>query len=146
MALQGTQSLKHCIVSINGLPITGAAEGEFINITYSQPVYTFQEGADGELHRSKTGSTVGTITISVYQTSLSARRILDNVVRIQEAAVPNSLNEDPTLAKISVRNLATNEVYECNQCSIETRPTMSQGRDSSPRQYVFRSPNIQQVS
>lgn len=59
------------IVTWNGIPITGFADGTFVKISSPSDAFTKKVGADGEVARSRTNDNTREVTITLMQTSIS---------------------------------------------------------------------------
>lgn len=59
------------IVIFGGIPISGFADGTFINIVAAADRFTKKVGADGEVARAKTNDFTNEVTLTLLQTSLS---------------------------------------------------------------------------
>lgn len=137
--LQGTHNLAQTITAIDGLPITGAADGDFITITYNADIYNTTVGGDGDYHRATSNDQGGDLVIRVMQTSVAARRLLSGILRRHRLGSA----EKHTIA---VTNLQTGEQIIATECYPTTPPTLTQAAEVSVREYTFKSPNIQEVS
>ena len=62
---------KSVSVVVNGVPITGMMDGEFLTVTPSVEPATLHVGADGEATKIINADESGTIVIRLKQTSLS---------------------------------------------------------------------------
>lgn len=58
-------------VIMGGVPVTGFADGTFINISFDEDQYTKTVGADGEVSRSKSNNNTATVALTLKQTSSS---------------------------------------------------------------------------
>lgn len=130
--------LKSVQVTVNGVPLSGASDGDFIAIAPNANVYDKTPGARGEYAISKTNDDGGTITISIFQGSRVNRGLLDNVVRTQKIVGI----QPGTFATITVEDLQTGEVITCARCWIETEPTRNFGASQQAREYVFATDEI----
>ena len=77
-----TYDPKKVIVTFGGVPISGFADGEFVNADRTNDMFTMVSGADGNATRSKSNDKTGTVQITLLQTSesnkyLSAIQIVD---------------------------------------------------------------------
>lgn len=66
-----TYDPKQVVVSVGGIPISGYADGTFVNVTRDEDAFTKRTGADGEASRAKSNNRGGSITVTLQQTSLS---------------------------------------------------------------------------
>jgi hypothetical protein len=74
-------------VIVNGVPVTGYADGTFVKVARTKPGFTMVVGADGSQSRSRTADKSGTIEITLLQTSpsndvLSAQAEADELLGI----------------------------------------------------------------
>jgi len=69
--MQGAKTYdpKNVQIIMGGAPITGFADGTFINVSFDEDQYTKTVGADGEVSRAKTNNHTSTITLTLKQTS-----------------------------------------------------------------------------
>lgn len=58
-------------VILGGVPMTGFADGTFVNISFDEDQYTKTVGADGEVSRSKSNNNTATVALTLKQTSSS---------------------------------------------------------------------------
>lgn len=129
----GAYSLRRVAVTINGVPLSGAADGDFVTITPNANVHDKTPGARGEYAVSATNDRGATITFNVFQGSTVNRNVLETVARQQR-----DLGLGPaTLAVIEVTDLETGEEITCPRCWIETLPTRNFGQQQQGREYVF---------
>ena len=56
---------------IGGTPISGYADGTFVNLAWASDLFTKTVGADGEVSRAKSNDRTGTLTLTLLQTSAS---------------------------------------------------------------------------
>lgn len=66
-----TYNPSQVVVVMNGIPMSGFADGAFVNITMPADGITSQVGADGEIARAINTDRRCTVTISLQQTSPS---------------------------------------------------------------------------
>jgi hypothetical protein len=69
MAGVRTYNPSRVVVIMDGFPITGFADGTFVNITMMNDGITTQVGADGEIARAINSDRRCTVTITLQQTS-----------------------------------------------------------------------------
>lgn len=132
----GIMNLTQCDVTINGLPIGGAGEGDFVVIEWSAPIYNFKTGAGGDDHRATSNDQGAAIKIKVAQTSVAFVTALDAILRRHEQGLGGS-------ETIVVRNRGTGKTYSCFLCYPTDRPNESFGNTVADLEYAFRSPNVQ---
>lgn len=64
-----TYSPKKVQVIVNGVPLTGFADGSFVEVEMSADAFTMVIGADGEGARAASADQSGTVTVRLLQTS-----------------------------------------------------------------------------
>lgn len=87
-----TYDPKEVIININGIPISGFADGTFINVSREKDAFTKVIGSDGVQSRAKSNDRSGMIVLTLVQTSasndtLSALAIADEVQNAGVAAI-----------------------------------------------------------
>lgn len=71
MASVRTYNPSRIVIIVHGLPMTGYADGTFVNITMPSDGITTSVGADGEIARAINPDRRCTVTITLQQTSPS---------------------------------------------------------------------------
>lgn len=66
-----TYDPKSVLVIVGGVPLSGFADGTFVEVTRTTDMFSKKTGADGYTTRTKSNDRSGTITITLMQTSLS---------------------------------------------------------------------------
>jgi len=66
-----TYDPKDIIVTIGGVPMSGFADGTFVNVERDNDMFTKVSGADGEISRAKSNDKGGVLTLTLSQTSMS---------------------------------------------------------------------------
>lgn len=125
--------LKRVAVTIDGILLTGASDGDFVTISPDGNVHEKTLGARGEVAVSATNNKMGTITLSIFQGARNPRATLDAIIARQEALGLS----DATTVEIQVKDLQTGEHIVLPRCWIETEPTRAFGATQQSRDYVF---------
>jgi len=125
--------LKRVAVIVNGVPLTGAADGDFVTWTPNGNVHEKTPGARGEYAVSRTNDEGGTIAFSVWQGARGPAVTLDAIVELQKSAGLSAA----TFVEIQIKDLQTGEHLVFPQCWIETEPTRAFGATQQAREYVF---------
>jgi hypothetical protein len=71
MASLLTYDPKSVILVVGGVPISGYADGTFVEVAREVDTFSKKTGADGYTTRIKSNNTSGTVTITLMQTSPS---------------------------------------------------------------------------
>lgn len=79
----GTYNPKQVILTIGGIPISGYAEGTFINVERDEDSFSKYVGSDGEVSRARTNNNSGTLTLTLAQTS-NSNLILSGILQEDE--------------------------------------------------------------
>jgi len=72
-------------IIVGGVPLSGFADGTFINVASDEPLYNKTVGADGEVSRSRSNNRAGTVTITLKQTS-NGNDVLSGFAALDDAS------------------------------------------------------------
>lgn len=78
-----TYSPKKVLISFNGVPLSGFADGTFIEVDRASDTFKTEVGSDGEGARTALADKSGTITVTLMQTSAS-NDVLSNALLTDE--------------------------------------------------------------
>lgn len=123
-------------LSLNGIPISGFADGEFIRIEKESDAFADVVGTDGEVSRSRTNDDRATVTVMLMQTSDS------NVLL---SALHNLDKETPGGAGVGVlliRDAQGNSLYTASECWISKEPDVSFDREPTSREWTLRCADL----
>ena len=120
---------KSVIVSVGGVPISGYADGTFIEISRDDVAFTKVVGADGNTSRVKSNNTGGTLTITLQQTSPS-NDILSAFAQADE--LTNS-----GVVPILVKDLSGNSIYFSATGWIQKYPDSIFANEINTRAWVL---------
>jgi structural protein KPP10_ORF10 len=123
-------------VSINGIPISGYADGEFLSIEPEADNFSDVVGSDGEVARSKTNDRRATVTLTLLQTSAS-NALLSALANLDKAA-PGGLG----VGALLVRDRQGTAIFSAAECWISKEPTRGFGREAGPREWTLRCANL----
>ncbi len=124
-----TYSPQQVIVLVSGAPMTGMADGSFVEINPSSDLSTMQVGADGEVARSISSNKTCEIVITLQQTSVS-NDILSGMIEVDSLT-------GGTLFPVSVLDLRGRTVFLASQCWISKRPSISFGQEVADRAWTI---------
>lgn len=122
-----TYSPQQVVVLVSGVPMSGFADGTFVEIAPSSDLSSMQVGADGEVARSISSNKTCTVTITLQQTSPS-NDVLSGMIEIDSLT-------GGVLFPISVLDLRGRTVFLASQCWINKRPTLTFGQEVSDRSW-----------
>ncbi len=114
--------------------LTEFAAGSSIKVARNEQAWTTQVGASGEATRSKSNNNTGTVTITLQQTSPSNKK-LGTYARLDELS-----NSGKQPLMIVDQNGET--VVACASAWIQKIPDIEYGPESSTREWVFETDNL----
>lgn len=120
---------KSVIIAIGGVPMSGFADGTFLEITADAQQFSKVTGADGYTTRVKTNNYGGTLTLTLSQSSPSndVLSALLNADRLRNAGVVPILIKDLT---------GTTKIFSATAW-IQQMPDVAYGNAINNRAWVF---------
>lgn len=117
------------IITVNGIIISGYADGTFVTVERDSDSWSKQIGADGDGTRSKSNDKSGKITISLMQSAesnevLSALALLDE--QTGGGAVP-----------VLIKDNSGTSLHVAETAWIVKPATAEYGKEAGPREWVF---------
>ena len=116
---------------VNGIPISGYADGTFITIGRDNPSFNSGTGSDGEGFRSKTNDKSGTCTLTLLQTSLSNDAL--SGLNIADEATGDGVGP------LVLKDGSGRSLYGAETCWIEKPADGEFARDVSNREWVIKT-------
>jgi hypothetical protein len=126
-------NLRRVPVLFNGIPLSGAADGDFVTVTSSADNYTHAAGSRGEIAVSRNNDESGSIVVRVWQGST-------NIIRIIEAAILLTTTrglQEGTFISFQIADLNTGEKLIMDQCWPTVKPVRNFGPEQQAREYTF---------
>jgi|SRR5690554_38484 len=117
-------------VIVNGVVLTGLAEGTFVSIEREEESYTSYVGAKGEVARAVNANKMGTITVTLEQTSPS------------NAYLRRLANSNATFP-VSVVDQNSGETSGGNDAWIQQPASKEFGDEISTREWTFVVPELE---
>lgn len=124
-----TYDPKKVIITFGGVPLTGFADGTFVQIDPSSEFATKKVGADGEVIRSLSNDFTHTIQITLSQTSAS-NNYLSTCANIDKLSGKGML-------PLSIVDLNGTTVHFWAQAWISQEPSETYEKESGDRQWTF---------
>ncbi len=120
---------KNVIIAIGGVPMSGFADGTFLEISSDAQQFTKVTGADGHTTRVKTNNYGGTLTLTLSQSSPSndVLSAMFNADRLRNAGVVPVLIRDLT---------GTTEIFAATGW-IQQIPSVIYGNAVNNREWVL---------
>ncbi len=110
-------------LSIAGQTInSGYADGEFVSIEPTSPIYNQKVGTDGEVARSATNDRTATIKIKLLQTSLG-NDTLQALVTLGRSA------NGADVGTFALTDLSGGMICRADKCWVSKQPTITRARD-----------------
>ncbi|PZQ49755.1 MAG: hypothetical protein DI556_09800 [Rhodovulum sulfidophilum] len=116
-------------ITFGGQPITGYADGTFVEIEFDEQQWNKVTGADGHTSRAKTNNYAGTITITLLATS-AGNDILNS---FWQADRRNNAGVVP----ISVLDKLGNTKWAAAYAWIRQMPTQGYSKETETREWVI---------
>lgn len=123
-------------VSLAGIPISGWAEGEMINVDRETDDFDDVCGTDGEVTRSMSNDNRATITIRLMQTSPT--NALLSILRTLDKSTPNGAGVGPFLA----REIGGTTQLMAEKAWIAKSPPSSWDKTAKEREWKIRCANL----
>lgn len=116
---------KDVSVIVNGIYLTGFADGTFVSYEKTEDGYAISVGAQGDTARAKVNNPLGTITVTLQQTS-------------PQVAMLNNLAKSGKLVEARVIHKGTNtEKVGGTQCFILKEASGEYGSEISNREFTI---------
>ena len=114
---------KDVSVIVNGVYLTGFAEGTFVSFAKDEENYAVSIGAQGDAARAKVNNPLGTITITLQQTS-------------PQVSMMNNLANSGKLVEVRVIHKGTNtEKIGGTQCYVKKPADGEYSNEISSREF-----------
>lgn len=124
-----TYDPKQVIVTFGAIPVSGYAEGTFINIERNGPLFEKTRGADGSIDRTNKNAFDFSVTLTLKQTSPT------NQLLSAAAAVDQISNKG--VLPLLVKDLNGATLFTAPQAWIEQDPNDEFGDIAGSREWVF---------
>ena len=115
---------------IGGIPMSGFADGTFVNVESVTDGITSQSGADGEIARAISADVRHRVTLTLQQTSAS-NDVLSNFHKADR------LSGGGVLLPILLEDLTGRTVFAVAQSWIVKSPARGFGKDVGTREWLF---------
>jgi len=129
-----TYDPKKVIMTLGGVPITGYADGTFVQIDPNGDAFTKKVGADGEVVREKSNDNTHTIQITLLQSS-DSNRYLQTVFKADKLTGRGML-------PLSFTDLNTMEAKFWPQAWISIEPATGRAKETTDVQWTLQTGQI----
>lgn len=120
---------KDVVVSIGGVPMSGYADGTFLEITADTQQFTKVVGADGYTTRVKSNNYGAVMTLTLSQSSPS-NDVLSGILNLDRLS-------NRGVVPILVKDLSGTTVFFAGTGWIQQFPDVSYGNEINNRAWVF---------
>ena len=124
-----TYDPKGVVATVGGIPISGYADGTFINISRQNDAYSSVAGADGEVSRAKSNDKRGELVLTLLQTSLS-NDVLSGIAQLDERS-------NSGVVPIMVKDISGLTTFFSGSGWIRKVPDSEFGKEISNREWAF---------
>lgn len=129
-----TYDPKLLVIALGGVPISGYADGTFITVERSADSFSEIVGASGETSRAKSRNRLGTVTLTLAQTSPS-NDYLSALVAMDEQA---STGVRPFIAKDSLGT----SLFKSTTAYIKKPASAGYGKEIETREWTIVCPDL----
>lgn len=127
--LVSTYDPKKVIITFGGVPISGYADGTFVQVDPNSGTWTKKVGADGEVARSLSNDNTHTFVITLMQTSLSNAYLRT----VMSADKLTGLGMLP----LSLTDLNTMETHFWPQAWVTADPPIGRAKETTDTQWTL---------
>ena len=124
-----TYDAAQVVLTINGVAISGYADGTFISVEREEQSFTKVVGADGTTSRAKSNNRSGSLTLTILQTSPS-NDVLSALLAQDE------LNNDAVVPVLIKDNTGKSRLFSATGW-VQGMPTVEYGKEISNREWTI---------
>ena len=125
----GTYDAAQVNVIVEGIPLSGMADGTFVTVDMDSDAFTKYKGTDGHASRSKSNDFCGTITVTLAQSSPSND--------ILSALAQRDRLSNTGVVPVLVQDLSGTSVYASAFAWVRKKAKGEFGKEIGPREWVF---------
>jgi hypothetical protein len=114
------------------VPMSGYAEDAMVTIEEDEDAFTIKKGVDGAISRSKNLGQTALVTVHLMSTSKSNATL--SGLHEQDRLQPGGAGVAPIL----IRDRNGTSVFSSDKAWIEKRPTVTRGKEATPREWKIR--------
>lgn len=116
-------------IIVGGVPISGLADGTFINVVRDEQAYNKITGADGTTSRSRTANKAGAITVTLQQTSPS-NDVLTGFMLADEAG-------DQGVVPVFIKDTYGRTLHAASSAWVQQMPDQDFSKEVEERGWVL---------
>lgn len=130
-----TYDPKQVLVTFNGQPLSGYADGTMVSIETAEDLYALTVGADGKATRVRSQNLSGSITITLMQTSLSNDLLFAAFQADQQTPAAG-------VSEFQLKDANGRDLVHAANAWVKKLPTLEYGKEQSNREWVLESDRI----
>ena len=130
-----TYDAKEVVLTLDGIPILGYADGTFISLEREEETYTKVVGADGVVSRAKTNNRSGTLTLTLKQTSPSNEDLSDFLKQ-------DELSNNGVFSVLIKDSISGTRLFSSTGW-VQGLPTIEYAKEISDREWAIDLANIE---
>ena len=130
-----TYDAKEVVLTLDGTPVFGYADGTFISIEREEETYNKVVGADGMVSRAKTNNRSGTLTLTLKQTSPSNEDLSDFLNQ-------DELNNEGVFS-VLLKDASSGSRIFSSTGWVQGLPTIEYAKEISEREWVIELSKIE---
>jgi hypothetical protein len=124
-----TYDPKSVVVTIGGVPMSGYADGTFLNVDRDENAFTKVTGADGTSTRVKSNNRSGSMTLTLKQSSPS-NDVLSGFASLDELS-------NTGVVPILIKDLSGNSLFFSATGWVQKFPSSEFGKEINNREWVL---------
>ena len=129
-----TYDPKEVHLILDGIPVTGFADGTFIKVTFDENQWNKKTGADGHTARAKSNNYAGTVTATLMGTS-SGNDVLN-------ALWQRDRRNNTGKVDMLVRDMQGRTVWSSKHAWVQKMPDQTYGKEVENREWVLDCANL----
>lgn len=124
-----TYDPKQVVITVGGVPMSGFADGTFLEVQREDDAYTKVVGADGYTTRTRSNNRSGSITLTLKQSSPS-NDVLSGFAILDEAT-------NTAVLPIFIKDLSGNSTFFSAQGWVKKFANSTYGKDLDNREWTI---------
>ena len=124
-----TYDPKQVAVLVSGVPMSGFADGTFISVERDEDAFSKVSGADGIVSRAKSNNSMGTLTLTLAQTSPS-NDVLSALATLDELT-------NAGIFPIIVKDNSGRSIHFSSNAWVKKVPAAGYAKEVGNREWIF---------
>ena len=120
---------KQVMLVFNGVPLSGYADGTFIEVAFDEQQWNKVTGADGLTQRSKTNNYAGSITCTLMNGSSGNDAL--------SAAWNSDRVSNTGIGSLLLKDMSGRTLWSANNAWVQQMPNQSFAKDATERAWVL---------